>query len=331
MLPSYTVVGGRERLASTGLSAILLNRGRRYTRRNLFHDLEKTGFDTVVSVEPSPPAYDIDELSARFPFVRFVLLQQPISLGEQINLAVSELDSPLFFVLWNDLKIITGGTAHRMTERLSLSDEAKENEDKSPYKRLCTVPIIQTSRFETLPTLMVPALKRRKVQTLFLGPHSEGIASLYPFDGVGIYDRERFVRLGGFDGTLKRNYWQLMDFGFRACLWGEEIASTLTIKLSYESTVPTEKNLDDVTDFRFYLKNIAPQFKNDYAHLPLRRFPGFLLRTSDGISAAWNYFAEGRRWVDANRFRWHHDFKTIIKQWDLEGALEEFYSENGRS
>jgi hypothetical protein len=331
MFPPYTVIGGRERLGSTGLSAILLNRGRRYTRRNLFYDLEKTGFDTIVSVEPSPPAYDIDELTDRFPFVRFVLLQQPISLGEQINLAVSELDNPLFFVLWNDLKIITGGTARRMTERLSRSDEAKENEDPTPYKRLCTVPVIQTSRFETLPTLMVPALKRRKVQTLFLGPHSEGISSLYPFDGIGIYDRERFVRLGGFDGTLKSNYWQLMDFGFRAYLWGEEISSTLAIKLSYESTFPAEKNGDGADYLRFYLKNIAPQFRNDCAHLPLRRFPGFLLQTSGGISAAWEHFAEGRRWIDANHFRWHHDFKTIIKRWDLEGATEEFHPENGRS
>jgi hypothetical protein len=173
-LPSYTVVGGRERLASTGLSAVLLNRGRRYSRRNLFYDLEKTGFDTIVSVEPSPPSYDIEELSSRFPFVRFILLQQPISLGEQINLAVSELDTPLFFVLWNDLKIIAGGAARRMAERLVRSENGTSaDREKSSYKRLCTVPVIQTSRFETLPTLMVPALKRKKVRTLFLGPDNE--------------------------------------------------------------------------------------------------------------------------------------------------------------
>jgi hypothetical protein len=331
MLPSYTVVGGREHLASTGLSAILLNRGRRYTRRNLFYDLEKTGFDTVVSVEPSPPAYDIDELAARFPFVRFVLLRQPISIGEQINIAVSELDSPLFFVLWNDLKIITGGTARRMAERLSRSDETKENENTSPYKRLCTVPVIQTSRFETIPTLTIPALKRRKVRTLLLGPDSEGIFSLYPFDGVGIYDRERFVRMGGFDGTIKSSYWQLMDFGFRAYLWGEEITSTQTLKLSYESAVPAEKNSEDEDYHRFYLKNIAPEFQNDCAHLSLRRFPGFLLQTRDGISAAWEHFAEGRRWVYANRFRWHHDPRAIVKRWDLESTAEKGYPENGRA
>jgi hypothetical protein len=331
ILPSYTVVGGRERLAATGLSAVLLNRGRRYSRRNLFYDLEKTGFDTIVSVEPSPPSYDIEELSSRFPFVRFILLQQPISLGEQINLAVSELDTPLFFVLWNDLKIIAGGAARRMAERIIRPENGTSGDrEKSPYKRLCTVPVIQTSRFETLPTLMVPALKRKKVRTLFLGPESEGLSSLYPFDGVGIYDRERYVRLGGFDGTLKSSYWQLMDFGFRSYLWGEEISSTQALKLSYEADVPAEENSDGKDYKRFYLKNLAPVFQGDCASLPLRRFPGFLFQTDDGFFAAWEHFAEGRRWVNANRFRWHHDLKTIVKRWDLESAEETFFPGNGR-
>jgi hypothetical protein len=329
MLPSYTVVGGRERLASTGLSAILLNRSRGYTRRNLFQDLEKTGFDTIVSVEPSPPSYDIDELAARFPFVRFVLLEQPISLGEQINLAVSELDSPLFFVLWNDLKIIAGGAARRMAERLTLSTKDREGEAGSPYKRLCTVPIIQTSRFETLPTLMIPALQRKKVRILFLNPASEGIPSLYPFDGVGIYDRERFIRMGGFDGTIMSNYWQLMDFGFRSYLWGEEIASTQTLKLSYEADVPAEEHSGGIDYNRFYLKNIAPLFQGDCARLLLRRFPSYLLRASNGILPAWEDFSESRRWVDANRFRWHYDPGTIVKRWEPESAEEQFFPGNG--
>ncbi|MDR0494526.1 MAG: hypothetical protein LBG95_02710 [Treponema sp.] len=326
-LPSYTVIGGRERLASTGLSAVLLNRSRGYSRQNLFHDLEKTGFDTVVSVELSPPSYDVEELAALFPFVRFVLLQQPISLGEQINLAVSELDSPLFFVLWNDLKFITGGAARRMAERISLPDAGGET--KSRYKRLCTVPVIQTSRFETLPTLMIPALRRKKVRILFLNPAAEGISSLYPFDGIGIYDRERFIRLGGFDGTIKDSYWQLMDFGFRAYLWGEEISSTQALKLSYEGDVPAEENSGGGDYNRFYLKNLAPVFRGDCAYLPLRRFPGFLLQTDGGFSAAWDDFSESRRWVNANRFRWRGDPGTFAKRWNMEAAEETFYQGNG--
>lgn len=330
-LPSYTVIDGGEQLGSTGLSAVLLNRGRRYTRWNLFRDLEKTGFDTVISIEPSPPSYDIEELSAAFPFVRFVLLQERISLGEQINLAVSELDSPLFFVLWSDQRTIAGGTARRMAERLTRSDDgAGKGEETSLYKRLCTVPVIQTARFDTLPTLMVPDLRRKKIQTRFLAPVSEGLPSLFPYDGVGIYDRGRFIRLGGFDGTFKNNYWQLMDFGFRAYLWGEEISATQTLKLAYETSVPVEEQTDGADYGRFYLKNLAPVFRGDSAYLPLRRFPGFLLQSRDGIKAAWEDFSESRRWVNENRFRWHCDLKALVSRWDLESAETVFFPGNGR-
>jgi hypothetical protein len=146
---------------------------------------------------------------------------------------------------------------------------------------------------------------------------------------VGIYDRERFIRLAGFDRTLKSRYWQLMDFGFRAYLWGGEIISTQTLKLSYETDFPTEKNMGSPDYNRFYLKNIAPVFRGDCAHLPLRRFPGFLLQTGGGISAAWEDFAESRRWVHANSFRWHSDPRAIVKRWDLESAEEIFFPGNG--
>jgi len=323
MLPSYTVIGGRERLGSAGLSAILLNRGRHYSRRNLFHDMEKTGFDTVISVEPPPAQYDLDELTNQFPFVRFVLLREHLTLGEQINLAVSELDTPLFFVLWSDLRFVAGGGAHRMVERLSYStnngDQAGES---SPFRRLCTVPVIQSSRFETLPTVIAPALHRKKVHTRVFSPVREGLRTLYPFDGVGIYDRERFIRMGGFDGTLKSCYWQLMDFGFRAHLWGEEISATQMLKLSYEVPTPVEDNSTGTDYHRFYLKNLAPVFHKDYAHLPLHRFPIFLLQSGENFLSAFENFSEGRRWVNTNRFRWRCDPRTILGFWNMDNDKE---------
>ena len=157
-LPSYTAVGGTERKASTGLSAVILNRGGRFPRYSLFEELEKTGFDYILSMESSSARYDLESLSSSFPFVRFVLLQKSVSPGEEINLAASELSSPLFFVLWNDLKILRGGGAERMAERLHSSALSPESESRNPYKRLCTVPLIQDGRFETMPTLIAPVL-----------------------------------------------------------------------------------------------------------------------------------------------------------------------------
>ena len=324
-LPAYTAVGGNERNASTGLSAVILNRLGRYPRRTFFHELEKTGFDHVISVESSPERYDVEELSGRFPFVRFILPKAEISLGEKINLAASEVDSPLFFVLWNDLKFIAGGTAARMAERLRRCNGDREKNGE--FKRLCTVPVMLNSRYEILPTLTAPVSQRRKMKTIVIEPHNEGLPTLYPFDGVGIYDRGRFINLGGFDNTMKNTHWQFMDFGFRAWLWGEKIALSQQTKLSYDGQMPVEDNATEASYRRFYLKNLAPVFRGGFesgsangraegaAHLPLCRFPGFLLKSGEDPIAAWKEFSGCRDWVKANCTKWRTDARRLTANW----------------
>ena len=312
-------MGGKERIASTGISAVILNRQGSFPRRSFFQELEKSGFDNVISIETSSPHYDIEELSSRFPFVRFILPENDINLGEQINLAASEIESPLFFVLRSDMKIIAGGTARRMAERLSVSQEENDENDekKLGFKRLCTVPVIVNSNYELLPSIVSPVTYRRRMKTVFLEPHVEGDLSLYPFGGIGIYDRRRFIHTGGYDTTLKNIHWQLMDFGFRAYLWGEEIALNLHLKLSCDAEIPVENYTVEESYRRFYLKNLAPIFRNDYAHLPLYRFPSFLCKSGENISSTWEEFNESRKWVTKNKFRWRCDARTVTKRWDV--------------
>jgi len=317
-LTAYTAVGGKERIASTGISAVILNRQGSYPRRSFFQELEKTGFDNVISVETASPHYDIEELSSRFPFVRFILPENEINLGEQINLAASEVESPLFFVLRSDMKIIAGGTARRMAERLSISQEESDEsgEKKTGFKRLCTVPVIVNSNYEVFPSLVSPLTQRRQMKTVFTEPHAEGDLSLYPFDGIGIYDRRRFIHTGGYDPTLKNVHWQLMDFGFRAFLWGEEISLNIQLKLSFDAEIPVENYTVEESYRRFYLKNLAPVFLSDYAHLPLYRFPSFLGKSGKSIFCAWEEFSESRKWVKKNKYRWRCDAREVTKLWD---------------
>jgi hypothetical protein len=320
-------VGGNERKGSTGLSAVILNRGERYPRYSLFEELGKAGFDYVLSMESAFSRYDLEALSESFPFVRFILIKEKANPGEEINLAAVELSSPLFFVLWNDLKILRGGGAERMAERLAVVNQeptAEAGQDRSApiesgrYKRLCTVPVIQDGRSETLPTLVAPALipegyLKSVIRTFPFIPEKEGLPSLYPFDGVGIYDRERFMRLGGFDPSIKNFYWQLMDFGFRSSLWGEEIATTQLIKLSYEGAIPLEDSTAGESYRRFFLKNLAPVFRSDHAHIPLSGFPAYFKRRGD-LFTAYREFAEARNWVKTNRYRFISDAKIIAER-----------------
>jgi hypothetical protein len=258
--------------------------------------------------------YDLEDLTERFPFVRFILLKESLNPGEQINLAVSELSGPLFFVLWNDLRILHCGGAEKMAKQLSSSLEDFRRGENA--KRLCTVPVIQNSQFKTLPTLASPAYYRGILKTVLLGPEREGMLSLYPFDGVGVYDRNRFIRLGGFDSALKNTHWQLMDFGFRAYLWGEEIRSTQLIRLSYNGEVPPEDSTAEESYRHFYLKNLAPVFRRDSGYLPLRRFFSYLFRAGEDPFVAWSDFSSARRWVYDNRYRFRGDARTVTGRWD---------------
>jgi hypothetical protein len=328
-MPSYTAVGGSERGNATGVSAILLNRGGRYPRRTFFTELEKAGFDYVVSLEGPQDRYDLEDLSDRFSFVRFIILKESIGLGEQINLAVSEIESPLFFVLWNDLRIRYGADAAKISAWFLLDDAAR---------RFCTVPVIQTPRLETLPTLTAPALYRPKlfwksreaVKALRFPPLTEAQPSLYPFDGVGLYDRDRFVSLGGFDRAIQNPYWQLMDLGFRAHLWGEEIRCTQLIRLSYDGEPSPEDATADSGYRRFYLRNLAPVLRKDAAHVPLRLFSSYYLRTGGGPLAAWEEFKENRKWVSDNALRFKRDARNLAAFWEQETDPEEPPEGDGR-
>ena len=321
-LPSYTAVGGSGRGASTGLSAVILGRSGRQSRFAFFEELSKSGFDYVLSMERSDSRYDLESLTSAFPFVRFILLKDEVSPGEEINLAASELSSPLFFVMRNDTKILRGSNAERTAERLlsgsasGSSGSAAGGSVAGAYKRLCTVPVIQDGHAEIMPTLIAPALLPGSlIRTIPHISEREGQSTLYPFDGIGVYDRERFIRLGGFDSSIKSFYWQLMDFGFRASLWGEEIAFTQFIKLSYEDELPVEDSTVTESCMRFILKNLSPVFRRDYAYIPFRRFPSWLGKRKK-LSSAWKEFREIRQWVKINRYRFKSDARTIAERFE---------------
>ena len=307
ILPSYTAVGGSERAGTTGLSAVLLNREGRFPRRTLFEELKKAGFDYILSIESSQERYDVEELSGQFPFVRFILLQEKITPGESINLAAAELTGSYFFVLWNDYRLFNGINASKMVELFG-------------GRRLCTVPTVQNSRFEVLHTIASPVYYKNPrgstIKTIPEAPVRENQSTLYPHDWLGFYDKERFLRLGGFDREIIHPHWQLMDFGFRSYLWDEELRSTQIIRLVHDSAMPPEDSTTEESYRLFYLKNLAPEWRSDHAYLPWRCFLSFLATSGWDLPSAWNEFSRERKWVLANRNRFRRDARTFTEMWE---------------
>lgn len=322
--PPYTVVGSAERSGAAGLAAVLLNRGARYPRKQVFTELVKAGFDYIISVENPAAHYGIDELSSAFPQARFVLLSARATPGEQINIAAAELRTPLFFVLWNDLRILYGGQASKIAERLLLpaGELGRGEPNKNWYRRLCTTPVFQNTQFEPLPFAFLPSMHNRRFETLPYTAAKEDAPTLFPFQSVGIYDRQRFLGIGGFDASIHNPFWQLVDFGVRAWLWGEEIRCTHHIRLRCDGSGGLEDSTSDESYWRFALKNILPAVRRDeaktvYAHLPLKKLLFFMLRSGQSPRTAFRQFFAARKWVSANGANWKMSAEEMLQNWDI--------------
>lgn len=303
----YTVVGAPKTEAggeASRLSVVLLNRGSRLYRGDALGELERAGLGSILSVEPKPQALDVEALSARHPAARFLLLSESASPGVQINLAIRESPGPYVFVLWSDMSLASQGLSSRFFERLAERDI------------LCQAPALFAKGGEQLPTAASPAFNHSSLKILGLAPVKDGTRTLFPFDYAGIYSREKFVLTGGYDPSFPNPYWQKLDFGFRAWLWGEEIRIAQALKVSYSEAPTSEDETADECYKWFWLKNLAPSFRGDDAAIPASRFWSYLRSRGGGALSALGEFRAARNWVRTSRYRFRTDARSLVDLWD---------------
>ncbi len=305
----YTVVGGqktqRMQKYPSSISLLLLNRGGRPYRSDNLIEFRKAGFDEILSIEGPSASYDVEALSRRFPFVRFLLLQKEISTGEQVNIGIEESKSRSVFVTWNDMKIPPSSISVQV-----ISAVKKQNV-------LCTAPVLQNSRSVTIPSVQCPAFNKIHLKVIPLQPSTDGLDTLFPYDFCGVYNKEKFLQLGGFDHSLGNAYWQKMDFGFRSHMWGERIICNTALKMRYLIDVHPEDTTRDESYKRFFLKNLSIRFTNDYGTIPVSRFLRFYFRSGTGFFAAVKEFRKVREWVSINKYRFKRDARSITELWEV--------------
>lgn len=304
----YTVVGGRrvERVAGAArkTSLIVLHRGGRYRRFELFDDLQRLGFDDVLSLEPSTDTYDIEALAQQYGAVRFLIPQETLSIGTQVNIGMQEALGRVVLVIWNDMELER--SAGRVAVRL-----AEETD------HLCVVPLIRSDKGETVPTLSAPAFHGGRFRILPFTPGHDGLPSLFPADYVGLYRRKRFLSIGGYDPAIDTPHWQKLDFGLRAHLWGEHILYHSALRMSSLGRPPADDTTPDESYRRFYLKNLALRFRADQAQLPASRFLPFYVKTGGGMVPSWRLFRSLQQWVFENRYRYVQDARRVTELWEM--------------
>ena len=305
--PTYTVIGGtRSRPSRDGfpVSVLLLNRGPRLYRASLLQDLTHIGFESIISMETGSDSPEIESLAARFPNVRFISFQESVSIGDRLNVGIRESGAPYVFVLWNDMRLATSTLSSRFFEKVVELDLA------------CLVPTIADTQGVIIPSIVHPAMARQSLRMVPLTPSKDGENTVFPFDWCGIYSREKFILLGGFDWTIRNPYWQRLDFSMRAWLWGEEIRYAQALRLKYESSPPPDDVSPDIDYGRFWLKNLAPVYRGDSALIPGVKFFPFLARARRGPLSALDEFRAAKTWVTANAFRFRQDASRLADLWD---------------
>ena len=306
---NYTVIGGRRepelRREPPLISVVLLNRAGRVFKADTLSILRKLNVHEVLSIESSGAGWDVESLVSRFPEVRFIKIHRDdVTEGEKINIGIEESRASLALVLYDDMSLASGGISSRLMERITSS------------RAVCTVPLLQTRKQSTVPTIMSPAFLKNSLKIVQLPPAVDGMDSLFPFDYCGIYDRELFSQLGGYDERITGRWWQKLDFGFRAHMWGEKICCSTALRVKYLDDIPAESLTPDSSYRFFHLKNLSVRFNGDTGSLPSSRFFSYHVRSGESFFTSLKEFKEARRWVEQNKYRFRMDAKSITEIWE---------------
>ncbi|MBO5235668.1 MAG: hypothetical protein J6B32_00950 [Spirochaetaceae bacterium] len=301
-----TVLGGTKEIPSVRLpiSVILLNiRSSGAYKVKLLENLVNNGFESIVSIDKTGENYNVEDFTHQFPYIKFIVPQEQCSIGDMINLGMSEVSSENVLVINDSIHISNSIISLNVIEHYVTGEN------------LCITPRLVNSFRQALPVRSIPSVENNSFKPLSCPVIGDLNHNLYPFDFIGIYNRKKFIRLGGYDYTITTPYWQNLDFSLRAWLWGETIVLSPVFQLAYDDIIPVEDSTADQHQLRFFLKNCAPKYSVDRCYIPISRFFNYKKRANSSFSDTYKNFKEARHWVEQNKYRFKKDISMLINTW----------------
>ena len=164
-----------------------------------------------------------DVMQVNYPDVTFIVFDKAPDLAERVNALADECMTTYFLLTRSD------------TALAEFNWEAISAKMRSEIHPAVLCPLVFNKDKELVPTVRAPRLDRNGIDPLSLMPSSGTDQNLYPFLGLGLYDRALFQRLRGFDGKISGAYWQTLDFGTRCWLYGYPVLSVNDIAILFFS------------------------------------------------------------------------------------------------
>lgn len=305
---AFTLVGDPRNPAATparsACTLIVLNRSPRLLRHEAFGELANAGYGGVISVEPRTDAWSVESLVRDLPGVAFLLPHESDNIGAMINRAASRVTTDYFLVTWSTLDLSAGADSIVAFARRSGT--------------LCCVPFLRSERGESLPVLTAPVVKRRSVRVIMLPVRGDRPRTLLPYDFVGCYHTGRFSDLGGFDTAIASPYWQRIEFGFRANLWGQTISFAPGFRASYRRMPEPEDQTGGPDYARVFARMLLPRVTEQGAEIRASRLPEFVVRSGVGVAPALRIWSEARAWVASHRHHFVTDARHLVHAWSVD-------------
>lgn len=307
-LINCTVLGGKRNPENTkmNVSVILLNNGGTHLRAQNLENLQKCGFKNIISMEKNSENYNLEDLVNKFSMVKFIIPQEEVTDGDLINIGMSETDAEYVFVLRDSVQIsnfvLSSNVASKLIEKNCFCYVPRITLDKTMVVDIDYIPFVEKGIFKVTSTSTV----------------LDGRATFYPANFIGLFNRQKFIQLGGYDYTIKSPYWQNLDLALRSWLWGEKTVVTTGITISFSDSTPVEDTTSTLSQFRFYLKNLAPVFNLDHGEISKSVFLRTMRRSGCGLVETIRQFKDAREWVEKNKFRFKTDAAGLITSWGTE-------------
>lgn len=300
-----TILGGRESPPDVKLplGVLLLNGKGSQFRSAVLERLLKMGFEQIVSLEKNHENYNINELSRKFPSVKFVIPLEKVTEGELINIGMSEISCDSVLVFRDNLRVESDFISPRILEKITETEV------------LCIAPRLTCGSVTNFPVVFSPTVNGSVFDVFASSSIFDGLKTLYSLDNLGIYNRKKFMQLGGFDYTIASAHWQTLDFFMRGWLWGEKTLISTLYSFSYESEFPVEDLTVDLSYSRFFLKNLLPRFDEDHGVIPKSSLFLYLLRSGCGLIESCRQFFDAQNWVAKNKYRFKFDAKYLVENW----------------
>ncbi len=305
---SYTILGGetldRKKKSQDGFSIILLNSSSNPYRTPLFNELKKLQAVEVLSIETDPSPRDVLMLMQLYNNVRFIIFKKGTDTGHRLDTAFNE-------ALCNHCYVISPNMQMKRPDTLNhLLGEIMER------KQICTVPVIQNLDGEILHTTVGPMpTGRTRFQVLPTAPGKRETPTLFPWDYFGMYNLEKHRKLGGFDHSIKESWWQLLEYGMRAWLWGEKLSTHPELKIGLLVDLPSVNTSPGMGYRRFYLKILAVHRRNGGGRLSRLQWWSYLIRSGDKDHSASSDWKEIHHWVRENSHRYKLDAIELSEHW----------------